>query len=276
MVWRLDANPSVATVRWTVARHRLDGDDTLIKSSPVVFVIRFFHVPTTIFRIVFDIFPNLIIILLIPDHMVVVGSLKNGFYDFFCCQRFNRPYNGCNLNFRADVGIVPYDLTKDFSVLGAYGDKTGTISTIVIFRNPVCFALLKLRMLPGSFCMGQNSRAVFPFLFRQMQISFTGSSSENIIRGSFIEIGEFYQNVGRDIIFACFVLEYPVWDMPNISAACFCVRSLSSRRLRILLYITILNDLGWNILRKPVEMPRCIDPLDRIVGQNCTDIPAYA
>jgi hypothetical protein len=26
-----------ATVQWTVARHRLDRDDTLLKSSPVVF-----------------------------------------------------------------------------------------------------------------------------------------------------------------------------------------------------------------------------------------------
>ena len=30
-----DSNPSVAAVRWTVARRRLDGGDTLIPSSPI-------------------------------------------------------------------------------------------------------------------------------------------------------------------------------------------------------------------------------------------------
>ena len=33
-------------------------------------------------RIVFDVLPYFVIVLLIADHMVVIGTLKNGFSDF--------------------------------------------------------------------------------------------------------------------------------------------------------------------------------------------------
>ena len=44
-------------------------------------------------RIILNIFPNLIIILLIPDHMVIKRPLKNCCTDFLCGQYFDRPHD---------------------------------------------------------------------------------------------------------------------------------------------------------------------------------------
>ena len=64
------------------------------------------------FGIVVDVFPDLVVILLIADHMVVIGTLKNGHSNFLGRQNFYGTHNIGNLIFGADVGIRPYGLYR--------------------------------------------------------------------------------------------------------------------------------------------------------------------
>ena len=43
--------------------------------------------------IVFDILPYFVVILLIADHIVIIGTLKNRFSNFFCHKHLDRTHN---------------------------------------------------------------------------------------------------------------------------------------------------------------------------------------
>ena len=49
----------------------------------LLFIVPFLDGPLA--RVIFNIFPNLVIILLIADHMVIIGTLEDSFSNFLGC-----------------------------------------------------------------------------------------------------------------------------------------------------------------------------------------------
>ena len=56
-----------------------------------IFVFPSFYEPFS--WIVFDILPYFVVILLIADHIVIIGTLKNRFSNFFCHKHLDRTHN---------------------------------------------------------------------------------------------------------------------------------------------------------------------------------------